>query len=419
MRRLHARAAQVLSIALLSLGFATSAQAVALFQNDAGSGGDAGDTIDQATPVTTGYHSAQLSTAGDLFDWYQLPLTKGDKLRVHLSDYGQLGLRTVVMKLLSPAGQAIELEPEGVLLAGNAYNGKIAEVVVHETGTWYLKAEPIRDGAPLGDYGFRVTVSPGFGTVINTRNQSWNVLELHASQPTQLLLQGRLQGSLNWDQPYWGTLSTERELDGQKPGGFGVGVRGGGRGTSTTVTPIGLEGFDVIGPLVGDVELTGSMLTAWSNQGTVQGYVRYIVALSQDDPWLSLGVWTDRPVTWLSTQGNDNVAWSESNSGADTAVVTPVVSQIGERSLDINLGTGFRGNFDIGNAASATAYRPDGSQASLHPSCDCISFRPSKYLGYTEDSLPGTWRFELGESLSGPSRSPYLVGVRVRYPGLF
>ena len=163
MRRLHARAAHVLSIALLSLGFATSAQAVALFQNDAGSGGDAGDTIDQATPVTAGYHSAQLSTAGDLFDWYQLPLTKGDKLRVHLSDYGQLGLRTVVMKLLSPAGQAIELEPEGVLLAGNAYNGKIAEVVVHETGTWSL---------------FKIINHPGF-RIYNSHQRTILNVSLH------------------------------------------------------------------------------------------------------------------------------------------------------------------------------------------------------------------------------------------------
>lgn len=421
MRRIQLRAAGMLSSALLglSLGFSLPAQAVGIGQSDAGSGGDAGDIMRDAVPVTTGYHSAQLSPAADPVDWYKMQLTKGDKLRIQLSDYNALGLKSVVMKVLSPAGQAIELEPEGLMLAGSAYLGKAAELIVHETGTWYFRAEPFRDGAASGAYGFRVAVTPGFGTVINTRNQSWIVLEMHADQPTEVFLQGRMQGTMYWDQPYWGTMSTERELDGQAPSGFGYVVRGSGRGTSTTLSPLGIEEVDVIGPALGTFELTGTTHMGWTQLGTAQGYVRYIVALGQDDPWLSLGVWTDQPVTMMHTMGNDNVAWSETNSGADLALVTPGVSVIGERELEIDLGSGFRGSFVPGNAQSGAAYRPDGSQAPLHASCDCITFRPSKYMGYTEDALPGDWRFELGQSLSGPNRSTYLTGVRVQYPGLF
>lgn len=421
MRHIHRCALRLLSAALIGISLAASlpAQAVGVFQNDAGSSGDAGDIMQQALAITQGYHTAELAVTGDPVDWYQIPLNKGDKLRVQLSDYSVLGLKSVVMQLLSPAGQAITLEPEGLMAAGSSYSGKVAEIIVHETGTWYLKAEPVRDGVTPGDYAFRLTVTPGFGTVINTRNQSWIVLELYADEPTELLLQARMHGSLNWDRAYWGTMSTERELDGRNPDGFGFNVIGSGRGTSTSVTPLGVEGFDVISPVIEDIEISGSTNASWSRQSGVQGYVRYIVALSQDDPWISLGVWADRPVTWLHSQGNDNVEWSESSSGADFALVTPGVSMIGERELQIDLGTGFRGNFSLGNAQSAAAYRPDGSLAPLHASCDCVSFRPSKYLGFTQDSLPGTWRFELGESLSGPYRSPYLVGVRVMYPGLF
>ncbi len=417
----YRRVSRFVSTALLGLGLGTAmpAHAAAVFQNDARSGGDAGDVMEQAVPITPGYYNAQLSPAGDLVDWYQIPLTRGDKVQLQLSDYNLLGLKSVHMMLMSPAGDAITLEPEGLMVAGTSYAGKAAELIVHETGTWYLKAQPVRDGVNPGDYGFRLTVTPGYGTVINTRNQSWIVLELHAPQPTRLMLQGRMHGHRAWDRAYWGTIAVERELVGRNPDGFGVGVRGGGQGTSMTATPLGLQGFDVIGPALDRTELEGTTLTAFGQHGVVQGYVRYIVALNQDDPWLSLGVWADQPITMLQTQGKDNVRWTEANSGADDAIVTPLVSQVGERSLHINLGAGFRGSFIPGNASDASVWRPDGSEAPLHSSCECITFRPAKYMGYTEDAVAGTWRFDLGESLSGPYRSPYLVGVRVQYPGLF
>lgn len=416
-----AHLARCVATSLLAVAAVCSlpAQAVGPFQNDARSGGDAGDLMAQAVPIAPGYYNAQLTPAGDVVDWYKLPLTAGDKLKLQLSDYNLLGRKTVVMTLLSPAGDAIQLEPEGLMLAGSSYAGKAAEVIVHETGTWYLKAEPVRDGLVPGDYGFRVTVTPGYGTVINTRQQSWIVLELYAPQPTQLKLQGRLHGHRAWDQAYWGTISVERELVNRNPTGFGVGVRGGGQGTSFTVTPLGLQREDVIGDTLMQTELEGTTLSAMGDHGVVQGYVRYIVALNQDDPWLSLAVWADQPITMLHTQGKDNVVWSEANSGADQAIVTPLVSQVGARTLNIDLGSGFRGSFVPGNASGAAVWRPDGSEAPRHYSCDCITFRPSKYMGYTEDALPGIWRFDLGESLSGPYRSPYLVGVRIRTPGLF
>ena len=410
----------VLGAALLALsGFSANAHAAAVFQNDAGSRGDAGDVMQMAVPITPGYHTASLSPAGDLVDWYKIHLTKGDKLRLRLSDYSTLDRKTVAMRLLSPAGDAHVLEPEGLMLAANAYSGHIPTLIAHETGTWYLKAEAIRDGVLPGDYGFRLDVTPGHGTVINTRNQAWIVLEMHAAQPTEVLLQGRMQGQRSWDQAYWGTLATERELDGQSPGGFGVGVRGGGQGTSTTATAAGLENFDVFGPALATAELDGSMLSSWSPMGVIQGYVRFVVALSQDDPWLNLAVWADQPITIATTQGSDKLVWSEANSGAEDALVTPLVSQIGSRVLNAQLDEGFRGTFDGSAAESAAAYTPDGASIPLHPSCQCVVFRPSRYLGWTQDAWPGSWRFELGETLSGPYRTPYLAGVLVDYPGLF
>ena len=123
-------------------------------QNDAGSGGDAGDSFSSATPVSTGTHSGYLEKAiesWDSQDWYKLYVSSG---------------QTIYITMTPPSGADFDLklyDPNGNLKASSTKWGDSTESITYTattSGYWRIK---IYIYYGRGDYTFTLSISGGGG----------------------------------------------------------------------------------------------------------------------------------------------------------------------------------------------------------------------------------------------------------------
>jgi len=116
-----------------------------VYQNDAGSGSDAGDNFNQATSISLGSHSGYTYESRDPCDWYKFNMTFGEFIEVTMTP---------------PTGSDHDLylyDPLGNMTANSTSYGDATEHIVYETnstGEWRIL---IHASEGKGEYSFTVT----------------------------------------------------------------------------------------------------------------------------------------------------------------------------------------------------------------------------------------------------------------------
>ena len=113
-------------------------------QNDANSGGDAGNTFGTATEVNvSGYYSGQI-VGGDPEDWYRFFAASGD---------------TIVLTVYDTFDSVAEIWDPFVAMRGVGDEPPSASVFADVTGEWRSRIRPYSTGT--GSYNFTVQLQPG------------------------------------------------------------------------------------------------------------------------------------------------------------------------------------------------------------------------------------------------------------------
>lgn len=109
--------------------------ALAPWQNDADSGGDAGDTPSTATPITAGVHQGRIELPHDQRDLYQIQVTAGDAIHLDLEADGSTSITLSLRYPLRPPTAT----DDGLTTYGFIEDGDAFTVFAPYTGTWYIE----------------------------------------------------------------------------------------------------------------------------------------------------------------------------------------------------------------------------------------------------------------------------------------
>lgn len=134
-------------------------------QNDAGSGGDAGDDHSNATPIGQGEYEGHLALPLDRTDIYGVKVARGDAIHVALEATGDFPVMLYLrVRLAEPT-----LDDDGLTTYGFVRSGENRTVYAPYDGTWYVEiAAPDIFWLHLhgaADYSFILGVDPGVATV--------------------------------------------------------------------------------------------------------------------------------------------------------------------------------------------------------------------------------------------------------------
>jgi hypothetical protein len=375
--------------------------AVNPLDDDAGSGGDAGDTPDRAVAVGMGSYAGTLLLGADLADWYRFEGRAGDVVVVDI----RLAFQ-VTGTIFDPHFARYE----------DLFGSPVEQpVYLPEDGTWYLAVKhfPIpSDSEPL-PYAFTLRLESGIVVASGTSHAGSQAAELRwaSDAPTTLLLRATLPPEVGpATEPTVAFLSVAYEQNGAGPFWAALALYGSSLSKHVRVRPAVAPDVEV--PLPGpatvpeELEATTPLGDAFgqylfrfpagtgsariANYQTAGGATFRATMLSRD------------PVEHAFAGGGEPLAWSESNAGAEVQVLTPVASVTGARDLTLDLTRSFVGYFFV-LAASGDVTAPDGTVTELGALDATFLVLPP----------PGTWKFHLDPSVGAAvaTESASLTGL--------
>lgn len=329
----------ILVLALLVAGL--PAAAVNPLDNDAGSGGDAGDVPALALPLVAGSYSGRLNQWFDDFDHYAVESDGRQVLRLATSgDFGQF------LEVFDPDGSA----------HFSMWIGMEDSIYLSAAGTWVLRvwtvplpASPDPPGflhyhldLAIATPVFALTDRPGLG---------WSAYEFRWDAPGRVDVVGRPEVGLEAAEP----TSTIVLLEVPSPYGpsFWIALSGGlsGVGKYLRFSPAGVVQELPFPPTSGVVRDAADATGLGGGQvwGTEHGagWLRVLVLQVGGAPRVRVDVTADVPVTMAEAHGSDVVAWGDRDAGGAVQLMAPGVSVIGKRAFELTIDSPFMGLYEL------------------------------------------------------------------------
>lgn len=379
---------------LLALLVATPpAAGLELLDDDAGSGGDAGNLAGLAQPVTPGKYTGRLSGEADEEDWYAIDADKGDVLRLRLD--ARIG---VVAELHGP--RTILRDIYGFSVQDYPFN-----FVVPESGRWYVN---VRFVSGLGDqapYAFDVRLGAAGTQFLAESSGAWQTLEMtfDGSQTDWVSVYTRLRVPVGVGDPAEAMAAIELRRDapqGEWRDHFLMGAYTQGLGHDVVVVPADVS-FPVPIQIVTSVDGAGVSVLIISIPPGQRGSLKATTLHSPETPMPLLSVFADEAWPLAHTNGADLVRWLRAD---DALVVLPglVASPATERLLHAE-------GHVVGLATRGAVVTDPAGVAENHVRTPFI------FAGLS----PGTWRFDYPAALeAGAAERSLLTVAKVPTLGL-
>lgn len=161
---------------------AVPALAVNPLDDDAGTGGDAGDLLTFATPLRPGRYDGTLTPPIDLQDVYVFEARRGQVLELAVDGaFVDVGLYSPLLPLYPDSYYFLFPPDEGRFL-------------LPADGPWYLLFLPASNWLqpPMQRYTFAFSVGSPATAIMATSENGWQTMEVRWSEPTDLVVYGRL-----------------------------------------------------------------------------------------------------------------------------------------------------------------------------------------------------------------------------------
>lgn len=400
-----AREAQaIVCIALLLLTVFSVSPSLALHgsQDDAGSGGDAGDTIDDALHILPGVFEGALVYPLDQVDHYAFTVEAGQLISAGFQDVAEAQRAS----LIGPDGQAYAIT--------FGFGVQPAEFVAHETGIWILKVE----GPELSErvdehvhhrlYRIHLSLSTPEVALSEIVEEPWQSRELSWDEQGTVRVFVWTQTTSRDDAPITVMKATEFWLElaqgGELRGTFFTHSSRTAQGCTIELHAGPLNLSDQDGSMLCEEQGSGGWsLTIFSFQGPA-GALRNIAYTTEPDaPTMLVSVVSDVPVEHVAATGSTVFTWNEMDEAAPK-LLAPGASVVGPRSLEVVVDDHFLGGFSTWTT-NGTIHAPNGDEQRLGPG----AFEP------LIDAEEGAWRFDLGSSAgaSNAAVKNYMTGVLV------
>lgn len=386
-------------VAALALTVPTGALGINPTDDDAGSGGDAGDRSEQALTIEPGTYEGRTTNPADLVDWYAFEAEEGQIL-------------TVSAPVLDPSQRLDVVDPGGETRATVPYSP--ASLAVPETGEWRIRVSqtwwrallpfdprptPYRFGIDLTDEGTAVSADgfPG-GTVVEA---AWNEATDAEIRASACARQGpgaepEVAGYMLWVNV---TIDGRRET-------FGHGRVLGASGTGASVFVEGPAERGADAPLSVSTETFDGCVGASAAPVAEEGRIRGVVWATHAHSDSLLSLTANRSIDARTFSTDETVTWK--GGSADSSRVRAPGANVAEaRSTVQPLPEGFYGRFET-YGAGGWARAPNGSTVAIDEGEGGI---------YLVSAPSGDWQFRLNGSASVLAADRYyLAGVEA--PGL-
>ncbi len=402
---MEAREAQaIVCSALLLLTVFSVSPSLALHgsQDDAGSGGDAGDTIEQALPIQPGVLEGALVYPLDQVDHYAFSVERGELISAGFQDVAEAQRAS----LIGPDGQQYAI--------AFGFGVQPAEFVAHETGTWILKVE----GPELSErvdehvhhrlYRIHLSVTTPEVAMSDIVEDPWGSRELSWDEEGAVRVFVWTETTSRDDAPVTVMKATEFWLElaqgGELRGTFFTHSSRTAQGCSIELDAGPLDLSEQDGSVLCEEQASGGWsLTTFSFQGPA-GALRNIAYTTEPDaPAMVVSVVSDVPIEHAAASGSNVLTWNEMDEAAPK-LLAPGASVVGPRSLEVVVDDHLLGGFSTWTT-NGTIHAPNGDEQRLEPG----AFEP------LIDAEEGAWRFDLGASAGASSAAVknYLTGVLV------
>lgn len=375
--------------------------------NDAATGGDAGDASVVATPIDRGVHAGRLVQGVDRADWYSFGVTGGSFVRFGLES----GFWYVMASVQDSAGNPV------TFTWGDF--GQQRVYVPHDD-TWFVQvAIPVLASSPDGT---RVpTLTPYALTVLDDAppyvmvlepGLEWGAIEVRWNEPANITSVGRIETPGTIDSEPWGCL-VAKEGEIVTPSyafRFQGAMRVWHTGTSHTlrVEPSPLEEQHIPVPSFTVGRGFGMSSLAPSD---ATGFLRLTSYCTSGNPVDRLLFASDRPFEVSTAVGNGSVSWNEYNAGTETQLLAPAASLTPARDMRLNLDDTFTGILQAREGTEIYAVDPAGRR-----------YEPSGFGNdvFFADPAPGEWTLHVGETLgvAHGTVQNYFEGAWIPYLGV-
>lgn len=367
--------------------------------DDAGSGGDAGDTRSTALPIDEGTYTGTLLNPIDARDQYVFHAERGEVLRLDWEDPGyDIGIANVYA-------------PDGRQYGHDMTPGE-DEYVLHQNGTWRLEFEVGETSLGPVDYTFSLELhEPHTGAVAGGDDRRAATLEARFEEPTDVFTQVWSSVGLNATDAFAARarITYDGFLDADSPdpypvqGAIGHYIQRGAAGTDVHVTNELRHEPGMHVEEDGDgIEWLSSRSWLYDFRGTVH-VVSYVTS---SDGGLMAGISAGSGLA-RSASFDDVVHWTNDDVPADTKAIAPGISAVGPWTKSIELDRSFSGVFDTSGGAAAdtngsagSVEGPEGAEWTTHDTF---------YL--LDRTVPGEWTFHANNTSLGTGARSFFSGA--------
>lgn len=366
--------------------------------DDAGTGGDAGDVRELAVPIEPGSYSGRLAKPHDLWDYYVFEGAAGKLARIAFNGDPDTHL-------------GIEIDGGGSL--GSAEPGETLEVLLPYDGTYFLGVTtPFVVLAPsIGYLHYRFEWSFRQPTAETHRMLSGSALaaEVAWDRPSAGTIVGLIQVPLDPDKPTFVMVVLEEQTltdswwEVHAVGWGPASQFAGGLGHEVVVSPSPLPHLSLPVPAVrvgtGWFSLSANFTNlVWARLTLHAGTEGRIIFTATSN-----ALFDSRTVDAVPS-----FIWDERNAGADVQILAPGVSATGSRSLLRNL-TGRSVVFMDTGGWQGSITDPAGDRRELGAA------NPSDFVVFPS---PGAWTFALGPTVGAGFSTVHRYLHEVEVPSL-
>lgn len=380
----------MIAVLLAASALVPAAQAANPLDDDAGSGGDAGDTHANALPIEPGTYEGRLTPPADQVDRYAVEAERGQVLELDVD------ADAIRVRVLDPDGRAYRF------FLGD--DPVYPDMILHKTGTWqvafktplvWLASSPYRftldlrdpaGGGVAGGDAEAGAVEARFDEPADVRFQDWMSPPVNATGPyvahNVITFDGYVDADTDDPRPVQASFSIHRT---RNLGGGEVQVRRTGADPGLHLD----EGAEGVEMSAGNGRLPGFVGTI-----RLRGYA------TTDDSGFALGLWSDRPGEIAAGGSEKTVHWTGGDLPTADKAVTPAGTVVAPWRGTVEMDRSFVGVFDPGGEGWAVS--PDGERRD--PDWGRVQF---------DGPEPGTWTLRQNETIVAGGDRTWLSGAFV------
>ncbi len=311
--------------------------------DDAGTGADAGDLDELATPIAPGSYHGRLSGGIDPNDYYSFQASVGDFIHVRLSSDQRTFIFFLEPETADPPwGEAYE-EAGNEAVAFGLNSGAEHTFALYRSGLWKIRVG-LSSSAAVESVSYSFDVLPD-------RLAYVSVFESRAEHVTvEARWDGAMTGGLLtawpihywYDRPHMWLEYDDHFLNGERSRSAWHGVPTGSPGQAIATTPTIAPGQTL------PISFQSSGQYAWAERALSEdsGSVhRTLYRLGSNDPIVVI-VYGDRPFEVAFDERDDGVSWGDADAATTYQLRAPGASVTGPRDFELPLESDFVGLFD-------------------------------------------------------------------------